>query len=202
METVLMYLLKMFICSAVLYGYYRVALYNERFHQWNRFYLMVAMMLPVVVPFISIPVAANANDSSLVKVIAFMPWNADVSIPANERFTWQDVVLLSAAFVSAVFFVKIIINIVGIMIAYKSNPVSSLQHNVQLIITKLSQAPFSFFNLLFWRHDIDPATANGQRMLNHELTHIREYHSIDKLFTSLLLCVFWMNPFFGLCAVN
>ena len=51
METLLMYLLKMIICSAILYAYYRVALYNERFHRWNRFYLLAAMVLSVVVGF-------------------------------------------------------------------------------------------------------------------------------------------------------
>ena len=55
METFGIYLLKMLICSAVLYGYYRAALFNERFHQWNRFYLLAAMLLSVVVPFVNIP---------------------------------------------------------------------------------------------------------------------------------------------------
>lgn len=95
-------------------------------------------------------------------------------------------------------FFRVLINIARIVIAYHSNPVSILQHNVQLIVTQLTQAPFSFFNWLFWRNDIDPASVHGRRMLNHELTHIYERHSIDKLFTSLLLCVFWMNPFFWL----
>lgn len=198
METVLMYLLKMFICSAVLYVYYSVALYNERFHQWNRFYLLVAMLLSVAVPFLSIPVMADTTGSELANVVASLPWNVIVGTGGKPGISWQDVVLASASLVSMIFFIRIIVNLAKIVAAYRSNPVSSLQHNVQLIITQLTQAPFSFFSWLFWRSDIDPASANGQRMLNHELTHIREHHSIDKLFTSFLLCVFWMNPFFWL----
>ena len=197
MEPVLMYLLKMFICSAVLYGYYRLALYNERFHQWNRFYLLAALLLSVTVPLISIPVMLTSADSDLATVIAFMPWNVDKGIE-HTTFSWQDAVLVSVSLVSAVFILRVLIGLVKIVMAYRSHPVSNLQHNVQLVLTNLTQAPFSFFNWLFWRVDIDPASANGRRMLNHELTHIREYHSIDKLFTSLLLCVFWMNPFFWL----
>lgn len=193
-----MYLLKMLLCSAILYAYYRLALYNERFHQWNRFYLLAAMVLSVVVPFISIPVMASADDSDLVTVIASLPWNVNVGITKQQQMTWQNIVLASAVFISIIFLVRVMISIIKIIIAYHSYPVSTLQHNVQLVITKLTEAPFSFFNWLFWRHDIDPASANGQRMLTHELTHIREHHSIDKLFTSLLLCVFWMNPFFWL----
>lgn len=198
MELVLMYLLKMLICSTVLYGYYRVALYNERFHQWNRFYLLAAMVLSVLVPFIHIPVVQNTEENNLATLLASMPWNAGESVTKQQNTGWQDIALTSVAFVSVIFFVKVILNVAKIVIAYHSNPVSILQDKVQLIVTKLTQAPFSFFNWLFWRSDIDPASVHGQRMLNHELTHIYERHSIDKLFTSLLLCVFWMNPFFWL----
>ena len=44
----------------------------------------------------------------------------------------------------------------------------------------------------------DPDSENGHRMLKHELTHISEKHSADKLLTELLLTVFWINPFFWL----
>lgn len=202
MEPVLVYLLKMLICSAVLYGYYRIALYNERFHQWNRFYLLGAMVLSVLVPFIHIPVMPDTDKSNMAALIASMPWNAGESVTKQQSIRWQDIVLRSAVFVSAIFFVKVLVNITKIVVAYYSNPMSILQHKVQLIVTKLTQAPFSFFNWLFWRSDIDPASAQGQRILNHELTHIYEHHSIDKLFTSLLLCIFWMNPFFWLMRIE
>jgi hypothetical protein len=197
METVLTYLLKMLICSALLYGYYRVALYNERFHQWNRFYLLAAMALSVLVPFIHIPVVRAPEEGNFVTLIASLRWNAGESIP-KQSIALQEVILTIVAFGSLIFLIRFLISIAKIVIAYYANPVSPLQSNVQLILTKLSQAPFSFFNWLFWRSDIDPASANGQRILNHELTHIYEHHTIDKLFTSLLLCLFWMNPFFWL----
>ena len=198
MEQLSIYLLKMLVCSAVLYGYYRVALYNERFHQWNRFYLLFTLVVSVVVPFIRIPVMPNAEESNLAALIALMPWNTGENLQKQSGITWQYVLLATVVCVSVIFFLRFLINIAKIVIAYHSSPVSILQHNVKLIITKLTQAPFSFFNWLFWRNDIDPASAYGQRMLNHELTHIYEHHSIDKSFTSLILCVFWINPFFWL----
>jgi len=198
MEPVLMYLIKMLVCSTVLYAYYRLALYNERFHQWNRFYLLAAMVLSVVIPFVSIPVMATNEESDLATAIASLPWNIYGTDPKSESISWNSIVVPCAACISAIFFVRVIISLAKIFIAHHSNPVRRLQYNVQLIVTKLSHAPFSFFNWLFWRNDIDPVSPAGQRMLNHELTHIREHHSVDKLFTSLLLCVFWMNPFFWL----
>ena len=195
----MMYLLKMFICSGILFGYYRFALYNERFHQWNRFYLLAAMLLSVVVPFLSIPVFAEEEPANIVVIIASMPWNTTVvSAPAQSALSWQDGLLLVLGIVSLIMFLKMIANIARLFITYKTNPVRSLNSSVQLVLTRLSHAPFSFFNWLFWRQDIDPASDNGQRMLTHELTHIREHHSVDKIFTEALLCMFWMNPFFWL----
>jgi len=36
----------------------------------------------------------------------------------------------------------------------------------------------------------------GKKMLQHEITHIKEKHSIDKIFMQMVLIVGWYNPFF------
>lgn len=66
------------------------------------------------------------------------------------------------------------------------------------IETALDEAPFSFFRNLFWRKDLPVHDETGQRMLKHELTHIEQYHSYDKLLVAFTTYLFWMNPFFWL----
>jgi hypothetical protein len=63
------------------------------------------------------------------------------------------------------------------------------------IETALDEAPFSFFRNLFWRKDLPVHDETGQRMLKHELTHIEQYHSYDKLLVAFTTYLFWMNPF-------
>jgi hypothetical protein len=65
-----------------------------------------------------------------------------------------------------------------------------------LFETQLKQAPFSFLNNLFWRQGISVCEETGERIFNHELAHIRGKHTYDKLFSQLVVCVFWMNPFY------
>jgi hypothetical protein len=65
-----------------------------------------------------------------------------------------------------------------------------------LIETDLKQAPFSFLDNLFWRTNISMHEENGKKIFAHELTHIKEKHSYDKLFSQVLLCFFWINPFY------
>jgi hypothetical protein len=64
------------------------------------------------------------------------------------------------------------------------------------IETALDDAPFSFFRNLFWRKGLPIEDETGQRMLKHELTHIEQLHSYDKLFIGFTTFLFWMNPFF------
>jgi hypothetical protein len=56
------------------------------------------------------------------------------------------------------------------------------------INTDIASAPFSFFKDIFWRNDIDLDEETGKQILQHEITHIRQKHSLDKLFMQLLMC--------------
>jgi hypothetical protein len=66
------------------------------------------------------------------------------------------------------------------------------------IETSLEEAPFSFFRNLFWKKELPLHDQAGQRMLQHELAHIQQLHSLDKIIVTLAAYIFWMNPFFWL----
>jgi N-acetylmuramoyl-L-alanine amidase len=67
-----------------------------------------------------------------------------------------------------------------------------------LILTKAKGAPFSFFSYIFWHESIDLRSDAGKQMMQHELTHVQQKHSIDKIFMQLVLIAGWFNPFFWL----
>ncbi|MEI9956812.1 MAG: hypothetical protein WDM90_11035 [Ferruginibacter sp.] len=48
------YLLKVIICSGILFGYYWLLLRNKVFHKYNRFYLMASVVLSLLLPLIKI----------------------------------------------------------------------------------------------------------------------------------------------------
>jgi TonB family protein len=196
MHPILLYLLKMLICSCILYGYYRVTLYNERFHQWNRFYLLAAMLLSVFIPFIEIPVSAETSSPGLVYIIETIP--GAIVAKATPVITTAQIVWAGIGLVSIVLFIRLFIGLyLTVYKPYRKGEVSS-REDIDVVITETPSAPYSFFSLLFWRSDMDPDSPHGKRVLLHELTHIRERHSADKLFVELILVVCWFNPFFWL----
>jgi len=200
MHPILLYLLKMLLCSGILYGYYRVALYNERFHQWNRFYLLGAMLLSVVVPLIQIPLLAQNQPLVMVNVLDTLPWagleksSGQVMAKAWPFAGIAGFLILS---VSIVLFIKLLSGFIGLIHQYRAGSKTDIE-DVSVIFTEHEAAPYSFFKWLFWRKNIDPHSVHGQRMLQHELAHIHQHHTLDKLFTEVLIIVFWMNPIFWL----
>jgi TonB family protein len=196
MHPILLYLLKMLLCSGILYGYYRAALYNERFHQWNRFYLLGAMLLSIVVPLIEIPLIAHEQTQGLMYVIETLP--ATIVAKAAPLFSTDQLVWGALFLVSLVLLLRLVYGLyLTIYKPYSKGEIFS-KGDIDVIITETPSAPYSFFRLLFWRSDMDPDSPHGKRVLLHELTHIREKHSADKLFVELLLVVYWFNPFFWL----
>lgn len=196
MHPVLAYLLKMAACSALLLTYYWLALRNEKFHLWNRFYLLATLLLSITLPLFRLPLIAESQPAAVVTIVNALPWNATIAAPARQ-WTPASIAMLTAGLVSLVLLVQLIFSLVKVLRLYRQHGHTFVGH-VNLVITQESSAPFSFFRWLFWRSDIDPDSHNGQRMLQHELAHINEKHSADKLFMQIILIVFWMNPLFWL----
>lgn len=70
--------------------------------------------------------------------------------------------------------------------------------NVVLIKNEEDASPFSFMNYIFWNKHIDVNTTSGKLILEHELTHVKEKHSYDIIFSSVITAIGWTNPIFWL----
>ncbi len=70
--------------------------------------------------------------------------------------------------------------------------------DIHFLNTHEPGTPFSFFKYIFWNEDIDINSPNGKRIFEHEMVHVREQHSLDKIFLQFILVTGWINPFFWL----
>ncbi|RZJ44570.1 MAG: hypothetical protein EOO19_11830, partial [Chryseobacterium sp.] len=53
-----------------------------------------------------------------------------------------------------------------------------------------------YFKNLFWKNTIVINSDIGKQILKHEMVHIEQKHSYDKIFIEIMTAVFWFNPFF------
>lgn len=206
MKALLFYLLQVIICSGLLYGYYHFFLRNKKFHQYNRYYLLLTVIASICIPFLQIPVyfdAAEAEPVFIKTLTIFSPgsFNEEFIVSGNvekaEWFTWKNI-LSSLYIIAAVFlFVRFILSFLYIVRLTRIYPGEKID-NIRFINTDEPSSPFSFFRWLFWNRAIELNSDQGQQIFRHELFHIRQKHSWDIMALEIIALVFWVNPFFHL----
>ena len=199
MITILYYLLKVVLCSTLLYAYYWFVLRNKQFHQYNRFYLMGISILSWLVPFLKINIFKEQVISA-PKVMYFANVIADNNssleqevVIQSAKFTWDNFILFIGITISIFFivrFVKSLLHVRKLLIKY---PLKKLS-NLYLIMTDVKGTPFSFFKYIFWNTSIDLNGEVGKKILAHEVAHVEANHSFDKLLIELQLIIGWFNP--------
>lgn len=196
-------LLKSVMCSAVLLTYYWVFLRNRRLHQYNRFFILLSVAASVLLPFLHIEwiiSSTKAPENPVFKMLEIAGNGAPENEPAEGSghfFSISQILILLYSLVILAFLIMMITKILGV---YRlKRKYNSIPHDhFLLIVTPLEKAPFSFMNMLFWKDNIDMESSSGQQILKHELVHIHQKHTLDKLFLQLATAVFWINPFLWL----
>ena len=201
MLTFAYYLLKVSLVCGLLYSYYLVALRNKKFHQYNRFYLLLTVLLSLIIPLIRIKFWQETAPHEmpaikLMKIVAMRDAIAEESLrSAFGSWIVNNIFLVIFSLISVAFLSLLVAGIVRIFILIRSNPNKSW-NNVNFIFCEAKGTPFSFFRYIFWNKNIDLQTQEGKLILQHELTHVHEKHSADKLFINAALIIGWLNPFF------
>jgi len=199
MITILYYLLKVVICSTILYTYYWFILRNKQFHQYNRFYLMGISVLSWAVPFIKINIVKEQVISA-PKVLYFADVIADKNssleqevVLKSSQFTWDNLLLIIAIGITLLFIARFVKSLWNVRKLIRQYPLKKIS-NLFLIMTDVKGTPFSFFKYIFWNTSIDLNSEVGKKILAHEVAHVEENHSFDKLLIELQLMIGWFNP--------
>ncbi|MGN6400833.1 MAG: M56 family metallopeptidase, partial [Flavisolibacter sp.] len=196
------YLLKVIVCSGILFLYYHVALRNKIFHQWNRFYLLAAVGLSLTLPLMQIAFyhysEAPNQAIKLLRVVASADdYMETIYIRQHQSVTTTQWFGLAYLAVSVLLLSTLIVSVVKIYFIVKTHRIQFV-NSIKFVSTQEQGTPFSFFRYIFWNDKIDIHSATGQQIFQHELVHVKEAHTFDKLLLQIILIFFWCNPFFWL----
>ena len=192
------YLLKVILVSGILTGYYWVCLRNKRFHHYNRFYLVGALLLSWGLPLLNLQwFYFTPEPASPIHRVAELIYVSHDHAPEASAMSWDELAGVALFSVASILLIAFIRGILELFLIKSKGRVTSMDR-FDFIETSVEDAPFSFFRNLFWKKECALNDENGQRMLHHEITHIEQYHSFDKVLASLSTCLAWMNPFFWL----
>lgn len=205
------YLLESAFCLACFYVFYWVALRRETFFQWNRAYLLVVPLLSFGIPALRVELekqaetpAGNFFTQDAVAVIAEAQsaplalqnqLERPAFLPASWSLTVGDALLGVyglGALALALLLVARLVRLFGLVRRCRR------EHRGDFILaTTPPEAPgalpaASFFSFVFWKNDA--MTERERLILEHELVHVRQRHSLDVLLMELLVIWQWFNP--------
>lgn len=204
------YIIKSSVSLLLLFGLYWFLLRKEKLFVFNRFFLVASVVFSLLVPFISIPV----NFQSTPRLENF--------IPAYNRITPEiitaDNVVQNAANNSQVYNQKVtpLINLSVVifllyfsgvllflirflrnlfLIAQKSRLSEKVIYNgFRIILTNDQTGPCCFFDHIFLNKQDYLNGRIDKDLLNHEMEHARQSHTIDIILIELVKVFYWFNP--------
>ncbi len=186
------------IALLLFYLVYWIFLRKETFYVSNRFYLVFALVLSILMPLIPIQytVLTQASGSDVFAQVGSAFKNAQPYVGSGFESVyslhWLDAILIVYITGAAIFMLRLLVQTAILIIQILKNKIR-YQDGLRIVETEKYGLPFSFFNVVyinpkFHKQDVLP------EILAHEKVHIRERHWVDLLIIELLTVIFWFNP--------
>jgi TonB family protein len=204
--TVLIYLFKTFLISALLFAYYTLFLKNRPFHTFNRYFLLSVPVLSLLVPIFHFESPSFWNQHTSGSPIMLLgvgqgKLEEAVTVYANQHgrsiISWQLILLTLSLLITSILFIRLIKSIHFIYMLRGENPYQVLPDATVYFVSEKG-TPFSFLKSIFWGNDLDLISEAGDQVLQHELFHVKNNHTVDILMMESLSAIFWFNPFYYL----
>ncbi len=192
-QIILHYLVKAIIVSSIFMTYYWFALRNKKFHYYNRFYLLSASIISLIAPLLnfdwfSIEEPVIYGSSEVLQFV--LPIATSTS---TNDFEWMDFIMMGSFLITMALLITLGIQIYRIQILKRKSEVTPMD-GFDFVHTKEENAPFSFLNNLFWKETISLQDEGGQQIFKHEITHIQQKHTWDRIYCQFVASICWMNP--------
>lgn len=188
------FLIKSTVGLSVFLGFYHLILEREKMHQFNRFFLLFAIVISVVIPFISFEIIKEVP-VDFSNQTNFIPQNVNTIYESEKTdyklfFLWTLYGIITLGM--AIRFGRNIHNI------YSKIAIASTVdfRNSKLILVEEKILPHTFLNYIFVNAEDHKNQNIESELYTHELLHVTQKHTLDVLFIELLRTIFWFNPLF------
>jgi TonB-dependent SusC/RagA subfamily outer membrane receptor len=191
MPALLIYLLKANIALTLFFLGYRWGLRRLTFYVLNRFFLLTGIVFSSVFPLVDVN-ALLQRHQEIEDVVAYVPDLSALQAQPDAGFTaWHLLIYIFWTGV-AVMAIRFIIQLCSLWSLHRrSQPGTLQQQPVKLLDSRIN--PFSFFRHIYINPSLHQPSELGA-ILQHELVHVKEWHTIDVLTAELNNIFYWFNP--------
>ncbi len=221
MAEFILYLLKSGICLTILYVGYVLFFNKETYFNFNRGYLLMALIFSLVSPLLNIDIKKKQTGrlyhsietlvdftdqyESALRVTPLAPTQepAEVKLtqsptrnnnkPLNANIALVYKIIFYAYLFGAFFFsVRFLYLLAWLGLLIRKNDVVEFE-GYKLVQTKKDMPTFSFMKYIFINRN-KFSEYELKQILEHEKAHINQWHSIDLLLMHLVIILQWFNP--------
>jgi len=201
MKTII-YLIQVSACTGIFYLFYYLVLRRLTFFTINRWYLLSTLFISFFIPAITVsekvipqnyrvsPVSFSNISEVYVSNAATMGTRA---VNMDNPFDWLSLLpalYFSIAGILAVYF--LITMLILLMQVHRSK--FSKEGKIKLLKGDKRYKNGSFFNYIFINEE-ELSPSELEQIIAHELIHMKQRHSIDKVISRLSQIALWFNPF-------
>jgi len=206
------YIIKSSLSLLLLFGLYWFLLRKEKLFVFNRFFLVASVVFSLAVPFISIPV----NLQTTPRIENFIPVynritqeniiNDNVvhnAVYSNQQNSPQKAPLITIPIFlillyltgTLLFLVRFLRNL--FLIARRGRLSEKIIYKgFQILLTNDQTGPCCFFDNIFLNREDYLNGRIDKDLLNHEMEHARQSHTIDIILIELVKVFYWFNPIY------
>lgn len=189
------YLLTSTLFLGLCYAFYYWVLRREQSFQFNRFFLLGSLLISFILPLISFEALSLPKISVQDELPSYQLETLYVSAQTKAQSIFDLKSVLFGVYLSGLIFMSIRFGkqLTKLYSIIRQNmKVARRDHT--LVKVKGEIATSSFFNYLIWNQDEIISKEDKQRIMLHEMVHIKEKHSYDIILLEILKIIFWFNP--------
>lgn len=195
------YLFESSVCMASFYLLYYTLFRNDTFFQFNRFYLLISAGVSLLIPLLKINFLPEVSNQPMA-MSKLMPvlenYNikyASVIETVEQPILWELSVgdFISFLYKLGVFLfgLKLLSGLFKMYDLIKASKATQRPEYTMLKPRDESYLASSFFSYIFWN---DSKDSKSKIIIDHELVHVKQWHSIDVILMELMVVVKWFNP--------
>ncbi len=195
------YLLESSFCLAIFYLFYLILLKRETYFQFNRIYLIGTAFLSLFIPLINVDFSTASHLTGAEQLYPILYQVNDFQIGIQQTIA-QDSNILHVSIADMInwvymagFFImslKLFSGLFKLFGIINRSPKMKDQDHTLLISEDVPAA--SFFSYIFWRDKHDKSDPIQKTIMDHEMVHVRQWHSLDVIVMELMVIVKWFNP--------
>ncbi len=194
------FLLESSVCLALFYGFYHFLLRRETFFQLNRAYLLLMPLVSMAIPLANIQLTTDAPSPTIEAIYPIIVQAQQFQQQAWEQmerptpaFSLSVADLLLGVYLLGAFFMATAL-VRGLWRLFSIIRRSRCEQEGRLTLLRPAEdiPASSFFSYIFWKGEDIPEAK--RIILEHELVHVRQRHSLDVLVMELWVVLKWFNP--------